>query len=97
MPTITSSPSFSFVEPYKRRPFRNVPFDEPRPTTVGAAVEGLQHVYDAPGRVEFELEDAPGETLSLTAFNGHVPGGLTVLFTDATTLRTDLERLGIKA
>jgi uncharacterized protein (DUF1684 family) len=64
---------------------RYVPFDEPRPTTVGAAVEGLQHVYDAPGRVEFELEDAPGETLSLTAFNGHVPGGLTVLFTDATS------------
>jgi uncharacterized protein (DUF1684 family) len=27
---------------------RYVPFDQPRPTTVGAAVEGLQHVYDSP-------------------------------------------------
>ena len=61
---------------------RYVPFDEPRPTTVGAAVEGLQHVYDAPGQVEFELE---GEQLSLTVFNGHVPGSLTALITDATS------------
>jgi uncharacterized protein (DUF1684 family) len=30
---------------------RYVPFDQPRPTTVGAAVEGLQHVYDAPGQI----------------------------------------------
>ncbi|MEU5885142.1 DUF1684 domain-containing protein [Spirillospora sp. NPDC047279] len=43
---------------------RYVPFDEPRPTTVGAAVEGLEHVYDAPGRVEFELG---GDTVSLIA------------------------------
>jgi len=35
---------------------RYVPFGEPRPTTVGAAVDGLQHVYDAPGRIEFELD-----------------------------------------
>jgi hypothetical protein len=63
---------------------RYVPIDAPRPTTVGAAVEGLQHVYDAPGRVEFELEGT-GETLSLTAFNGHAPGSLTALFTDATS------------
>ncbi|MFE5893848.1 DUF1684 domain-containing protein [Streptomyces sp. NPDC056462] len=61
---------------------RYIPFDEPRPTTVGAAVEGLEHVYDAPGRVEFELE---GRRLSLTAFPGHVAGRLTVLFTDATS------------
>src|SRR5262249_29227472 len=40
-------------------PGRYVAFDEPRPTTVGAAVEGLQHVYDAPGRVEFELDGRP--------------------------------------
>ena len=39
-----------------RSPAAIVPFDEPRPTTVGAAVEGLQHVYDAPGQVEFELD-----------------------------------------
>ncbi|WP_426367741.1 DUF1684 domain-containing protein [Streptomyces sp. E-08] len=57
-------------------------FDEPRPTTVGASVEGLQHVYDAPGRVVFRLA---GQELSLTAFNGHAPGSLTLLFTDATS------------
>lgn len=61
---------------------RYVQFDEPRPTTVGAAVEGLQHVYDAPGRLDFEIE---GQPLSLTAFGGHTPGTLTVLFTDATS------------
>jgi uncharacterized protein len=61
---------------------RYVPFDEPRRTTVGAAVEGLQHVYDAPGRVVFELD---GRELSLTVFNGHAPGSLTALLTDATS------------
>lgn len=61
---------------------RYVAFDEPRPTTVGAAVEGLEHVYDAPGRVEFELA---GQALALTAFPGHAPGSLNVLFTDATS------------
>ena len=61
---------------------RYVPFDVPRPTTVGAVVEGLQHVYDAPGRIDFVLD---GQALSLTAFNGHTPGSLSVLFTDATS------------
>lgn len=61
---------------------RYVAFDEPRPTTVGAAVEGLEHVYDAPGRIEFELD---GRALSLTAFPGHGAGRLMVLFTDSTS------------
>jgi uncharacterized protein len=61
---------------------RYVPFAEPRPTTVGAAVDGLQHVYDAPGQIEFELN---GQPLGLTAFPGHGPGSLIVLFTDATS------------
>ncbi|MGY1631372.1 DUF1684 domain-containing protein [Geodermatophilus sp. SYSU D01186] len=61
---------------------RYVPFDEPRPTTVGAAVAGLEHVYDAPGAVEFELAGRP---LRLTAFNGAAPGSLFVLFTDETS------------
>jgi uncharacterized protein (DUF1684 family) len=61
---------------------RYVPFDQPRPTTVGAAVEGLQHVYAAPGQVQFELD---GRALALTAFNGHGPRELMVLFTDATS------------
>ncbi|MEU9398884.1 DUF1684 domain-containing protein [Streptomyces sp. NPDC048242] len=59
-----------------------IPFDVPRPTTVGAAVEGLEHVYDAPGRIEFELD---GHVLSLTAFPGAGEGRLMVLFTDATS------------
>ncbi|MGI5452604.1 DUF1684 domain-containing protein [Streptomyces sp. CA-249302] len=61
---------------------RFVPFDEPRPVTVGAAVEGLEHVYDSPGRVEFELD---GTTHRLTAFNGRSPGSLMALFTDRTS------------
>ncbi|MFJ5263307.1 DUF1684 domain-containing protein [Streptomyces sp. NPDC088387] len=58
------------------------PFPEPRPTTVGASVEGLQHVYDAPGTVRFVIE---GRELDLTAFGGRAPGSLLVLFTDATS------------
>jgi uncharacterized protein len=61
------------------------PFAEPRPTTVGAAVEGIQHVYEAPGQLRFRLH---GQDQALTAFNGHVPGTLSVLFTDATSGRT---------
>lgn len=60
---------------------RYVPFEAPRPTTVGAAVEGLQHVYDAPGRIDFDLQ---GKRLSLTAFGGPA-GSLFVLFTDLTS------------
>jgi uncharacterized protein len=62
-----------------------VPFHEPRTTTVGAAVEGIQHVYEAAGELRFRLG---GQDLVLTAFNGHAPGTLTVLFTDATSGRT---------
>ncbi|MEU7588610.1 DUF1684 domain-containing protein [Micromonospora sp. NPDC049230] len=61
---------------------RFVPFDSPRPTTVGAAVEGLRHVYDAPGQIEFAVDGVP---LRLTAFNGTAPGSLSVLFTDTTS------------
>lgn len=62
-----------------------VPFAEPRATTVGAAVEGIQHVYEAPGEIRFRLD---GRDLTLTAFNGHAPGTLSVLFTDQTSGRT---------
>ena len=61
------------------------PFDEPRPVTVGSVSEGLEHVYDSPGVIEFELQ---GEKFSLTAFNGPTPGTLFVLFTDATSGKT---------
>ncbi|GAB3864635.1 DUF1684 domain-containing protein [Micromonospora andamanensis] len=60
---------------------RYVPFDVPRATTVAAAVEGLEHIYDATGRIDFEVDGLP---LSLTAFTGATPGGLSVLFTDTT-------------
>jgi uncharacterized protein (DUF1684 family) len=62
-----------------------VPFDVPRTTTVGAAVEGIQHVYQAPGEIRFRLG---GQDLTLTAFNGHAQGALSVLFTDATSGKT---------
>jgi uncharacterized protein len=61
---------------------RYVPFAEPRPTAVGSVVDGLEHVYDAPGRVEFTLD---GRDLALTAFPGHEPGTLSILFADATS------------
>lgn len=57
------------------------PFDEPRPTTVGAVVEGLSHVYTAPGVVRFQHD---GAEHTLTAFNGK-DGGFSILFTDATS------------
>ncbi|MEU5892116.1 DUF1684 domain-containing protein [Streptomyces sp. NPDC047461] len=63
-------------------PGRFLPFPEPRPVTVGAAVEGLEHVYDSPGQVEFELD---GVRHRLTAFNGRGPGALMALFTDETS------------
>ncbi|MBM9466107.1 DUF1684 domain-containing protein [Nakamurella leprariae] len=77
----TGTPAYA-PDPRWAVPARYVPFDAPRPTTVGAAVEGLEHVYDAPGRVEFEFE---GEPLALTAFPGSRPGSLMILFTDATS------------
>ncbi|HET7013595.1 MAG TPA: DUF1684 domain-containing protein [Streptosporangiaceae bacterium] len=61
---------------------RYLPFDQPRPTTVGSVVEGLHHVYDCPGQVEFEFE---GQKLALTAFNGKSPGTYNLLFTDRTS------------
>ena len=59
-----------------------VPFDAPRDITVGAAVEGLEHVYSSPGVVEFE---ALGTALSLTVFNGRTAGSFFALFTDETS------------
>lgn len=66
-------------------PATYVPFETPRTTTVGAAVEGIQHVYEAPGELRFRLE---GQDLALTAFNGYTAGSLTVLFTDQTSGKT---------
>lgn len=61
---------------------RFVPFDAPRPFEVGAAVDGLTHVYESPGVLEFTRD---GQTHRLVAFPGHGAGDLLVLFTDATS------------
>jgi len=66
-------------------PGRYTPFDPPVPTTVGSVAEGLEHVYEAVGRVEFT---AGGEELALTVFPGGTPGALFALFADATSGRT---------
>lgn len=71
------TPAFAFDSRWVL-PGRFVPFDDPRDITVGAAVEGLEHVYSSPGRVEFG-------GLALTVFNGHPPGSLFALFTDETS------------
>ncbi|MFI5615539.1 DUF1684 domain-containing protein [Amycolatopsis sp. NPDC051903] len=57
------------------------PFAEPRPVTVGAVVEGLSHVYTAPGVVRFTHD---GTEHALTAF-AKPDGALMVLFADATS------------
>jgi hypothetical protein len=76
VPTYLPNPRWVFVGRY-------LPFETPRPVTVGAAVEGIEHVYEAPGQVEFDYR---GETFVLTAFGGKAPGSsLVVLFTDATS------------
>ncbi|MGB4777759.1 DUF1684 domain-containing protein, partial [Microbacterium sp.] len=69
-------------DPSWRVPARFIAYDRPRPVEVGAAVDGLSHVYDAPGELEFEHD---GETYRLVAFPGHGEGALLVLFTDATS------------
>ncbi|MFF5792419.1 DUF1684 domain-containing protein [Paeniglutamicibacter sp. NPDC012692] len=78
VPAYTPDPRWRIAGAYRR-------FDQPRPTRVGAAVEGIEHVYEAPGEVVFELD---GETHVLTAFNGHTEGTLNVLFTDETSGKT---------
>ncbi|MFI9461681.1 DUF1684 domain-containing protein [Streptomyces xiamenensis] len=77
----TGTPAYA-PDPRWARPGRFLPFDAPRPVTVGAVVEGLEHVLTAPGEIEFAID---GVTHRLTAFNGGRPGALFVLFTDATS------------
>ncbi|MGN6030552.1 MAG: DUF1684 domain-containing protein [Thermomicrobiales bacterium] len=61
---------------------RFVPFATPRATEVGSAVEGINHVYEAPGRVEFEIA---GQPMALTVFGSGQGTGYNVLFTDETS------------
>ncbi|NJP47924.1 DUF1684 domain-containing protein [Actinacidiphila epipremni] len=79
--SFTCTPAYE-PDPRWAVPGRFTRFDAPRPTPVGAVVAGLEHVYDAVGQVEFALD---GATYRLTAFDGHAPGTLQVLFTDATS------------
>ncbi|MCZ2829191.1 DUF1684 domain-containing protein [Modestobacter sp. VKM Ac-2986] len=69
-------------DPRWRLTGRFVPFDRPRPTTVGSVVEGLELVHEARGRIEFTVD---GQPLALTAFDDGSPDRLLVLFTDATS------------
>ncbi|MFE6511349.1 DUF1684 domain-containing protein [Nocardioides sp. NPDC057767] len=66
-------------------PGRFVAYETPVPTTVGSVVDGLEHVYEAVGEIEFAVGDA---THSLVAFPGSAPGSLHVLFVDETSGRT---------
>lgn len=59
-----------------------VRYDSPRAITVGASVDDIEHVYDAPGELQFEIDGTPQR---LIAFPGHAEGSLMVLFTDQTS------------
>ena len=59
-----------------------LPYDEPHSVTVGASVEGLAHVFESSGEVEFELL---GQTLRLIAFNEEQSDELSFIFTDLTS------------
>jgi hypothetical protein len=59
-----------------------VPYDEPQSVVVGASVEGMTHVYESPGEIEFERE---GQVLRLIAFNGDRPDELFIVFADSTS------------
>ncbi len=61
---------------------RYVAFDEPQPVTVDGAVEGIEHVYLAPGRIEFEID---GQPQALVVFRDKPEYGLFALFTDRTS------------
>jgi uncharacterized protein (DUF1684 family) len=56
------------------------PYSEPRPITVGAVVDGLEHHLTAVGVVRFELD---GQEHALVALPGK-QGGLSLHFRDAT-------------
>ena len=72
-------------DPRWAMPGRFVAYETPVPTTVGSVVDGLEHVYEAVGEIEFEVG---GAVHSLIAFPGFAPGSLHVLFVDETSGRT---------
>jgi len=56
--------------------------DVPRSVTVGATVEGLEHIYESPGEIAFGLAGRP---LRLIAFNAEEPDELFIVFADQTS------------
>jgi uncharacterized protein (DUF1684 family) len=75
----TGVPTFSVDERWVLEA-RYEAYPEPRPITVGAVVEGLNHYFTAVGVVRFELD---GRTHELVALPGK-QGGLSLHFRDAT-------------
>jgi uncharacterized protein len=61
---------------------RFVSYDAPRPITVEAIVEGIEHVYESPGHVEFDIDGSPQ---SLVVFADKPDYALFALFTDGTS------------
>jgi uncharacterized protein len=59
-----------------------LPYDEPQSVIVGASVDGLTHVFETSGEVEFELL---GQTLRLIAFNEERSNELSFIFKDQTS------------
>ena len=79
--TYGGTPTYA-PDPRWRARARYIAYDTPRPTEVGAAVDGLTHVYDAPGELEVTIA---GQQFRLVAFPAGDAGDLLVLFTDATS------------
>jgi uncharacterized protein (DUF1684 family) len=63
-------------------PARLVPLAAARPVSLVTVIDGLLDGDLAVGRVDFQVD---GVALSLTVFPAAAPGGLTTLFTDATS------------
>jgi len=59
-----------------------VPYDTPQSVTVGASIDGLEHVFSSSGEVEFELS---GMTLRLIAFDEEETDELSFIFSDVTS------------
>lgn len=63
-------------------PGQFLPYDRPRPVTVGASVDGLEHVFQSSGEVEFELS---GQSHRLIAFDEEATDELSFIFSDLTS------------
>ena len=64
---------------------RMITYDVPRSVTVGATVEGLEHISESPGEIEFTLA---GQDCRLIAFSDEDPDELFIVFTDQTAATT---------